>query len=170
MLCAQSFSSVRLFKTHGLGLTRLLCPWNFPDKNTRVGCHFLFQGIFPNQGSNPSLLQKSSALASRFFTAAPSGSFPMSQLFISGGQSIGASASASVLPVTIQGWFPLRLTGLISLQSKRLASLLQHQSLKVSILWHSAFFMVQFSNDYWKNHSFSSVCWQTDISPFTYIA
>ena len=36
--------------------TRLLCPWHFPDKNTRVGCHFLLQGIFPNQGLNPHLL------------------------------------------------------------------------------------------------------------------
>ena len=44
-------------------------------------------------------------------------SFPVSQLFTSGGQRTGASASASVLPVNIQGWFPLRLTGLISLQS-----------------------------------------------------
>ena len=44
-----------------------------------------------------------------------SGRFPMSWLFASGGQSIGASASASVLPMSIQGWFPLRLTGLISL-------------------------------------------------------
>ena len=44
-----------------------------------------------------------------------SGSFPMSWLFSSGGQSIGASVSASVLPVNVQGWFPLRLTGLISL-------------------------------------------------------
>ena len=48
-----------------------------------------------------------------------SGSFPMSQLFISGDQSIGASASASVLPMNIQDWFPLRLTRLIPLQSER---------------------------------------------------
>ena len=47
-----------------------------------------------------------------------SGSFPMSQLFTSGGQSIGASASASVLPMNIHDWFPLGLTDLISLQSK----------------------------------------------------
>ena len=46
-----------------------------------------------------------------------SGSFPMSQLFASGGQSIGVPASASVLPMNIQDWFPLGLTGLISLQS-----------------------------------------------------
>ena len=50
-----------------------------------------------------------------------SGSFPMSQLFASGIQTTGASASASVLPMNIQGWFPLRLTGLISLQSKGLS-------------------------------------------------
>ena len=47
-----------------------------------------------------------------------SGSFPMSQFFASGGQSIGALASASALPMDIQGWGPLGLTGLISLQSK----------------------------------------------------
>ena len=50
-----------------------------------------------------------------------SGSFPMSWLFTSGGQSSGASASTSVLPMNIQGLFPLRLTGLISLQSKGLS-------------------------------------------------
>ena len=50
-----------------------------------------------------------------------SGSFPMSQFFASGGQSIGVSASAPVLPKTIQDWFPLGWTGLISLQSKGLS-------------------------------------------------
>ena len=50
-----------------------------------------------------------------------SGSFPMSTLFVSSGQSIGASASASVLPMNMQGWFPLGLTGWISLQSKGLS-------------------------------------------------
>ena len=53
-----------------------------------------------------------------FFSFDPaSGSFPVNQLFKSGGQSVGASASASLLPMNIQGWFPLGLTGLISLQS-----------------------------------------------------
>ena len=50
-----------------------------------------------------------------------SGSFPMSQFFSSGGQSIGVSASTSVLPMNIQHWFPSRLTGLISLRSKGLS-------------------------------------------------
>ena len=77
-----------------------------------------------------------------------SGSFPVSQLFESGGQSIGASALASVLPKCIQGWFPLGLISLISLQSKGLSSLLQHHSSKASILCCSAFFMVQLSHPY----------------------
>ena len=57
----------------------------------------------------------------------------MSQLFASDGQSIGVSASPSVLPMNIQGWFPLGLTGLISLQSKGLSRLSQHSS-KASVL------------------------------------
>ena len=68
-----------------------------------------------------------------------SGSFPVSQFFRSGGQSIGASAS--VLPMNIQNWFPLGLTSLISLQSKGLSNLLQHHSLKASVLRHSAFLL-----------------------------
>ena len=52
------------------------------------------------------------------------------------------------LPKNIQGWFSLALTGLISLLSKGLSTLLQHHSLKASILWHSPFFMVQFSQLY----------------------
>ena len=55
-----------------------------------------------------------------------SGSFPVSQFFESGGQSIGASASASVLPMNIQDWFPLGLTGWISLQSNGLSRIFFH--------------------------------------------
>ena len=76
-----------------------------------------------------------------------SGSSPMTQFFTWGGQSIGASASASVLPKNIQGCFPLRLTSLISSQSKGLLkSLLQHHSSKASVLRCSAFFIVQLSH------------------------
>ena len=71
-----------------------------------------------------------------------SGSFPVSQFFPSGGQSIGASASASVLAMDIQDWFPLGWTGLISLQSKGL------YSSKASIFWPSAFFRIQLSHPY----------------------
>ena len=74
--------------------------------------------------------------------------FSMSQFFRSGGQSIGVWASASVLPMNIQGWFPLGWTGWISLQSKGLSRVLQHHSSKTSILQHSAFFIVQLSRPY----------------------
>ena len=67
-----------------------------------------------------------------------SGTFPMSCLFASDDQNPGASASTSALPVNIQGWSHLKL----------FRSLLQHHSLKASILWHSAFFMVQLSQPY----------------------
>ena len=73
----------------------------------------------------------------------------MSQLFTSGGQSIGASASTSVLPVNTQDWFPLRWTGfdLLAVQGT-LKSLLQHPSSKALILQHSTFFIVQLSHPY----------------------
>ena len=78
-----------------------------------------------------------------------SGSFPVSWFFTSGGQSIGTSASASVLSVDIQNWFPLGLTGLISLLSKKLSRVFSNQkSSKALILWCSVFFMVQLSHPY----------------------
>ena len=73
-------------------------------------------------------------LSSHFQSFPASGSFQMSQLFASGGQSIGVSVPASVFPVNIQDWFPLGWTSWISLQSKGLSSLLQHHSSKTSIL------------------------------------
>ena len=69
------------------------------------------------------------------------------QFFTSGGQSIGASASASILPMNIQDWFSLGLTGLISLPSKGLSRVFSNSS-KASILWYSAFFIVQLSHPY----------------------
>ena len=59
-----------------------------------------------------------------------SGSFQMSQLFTSGGQSIGASASVPVLPMTIQGWFPLGWTGLMSLLSKTLSRVFSNTTVR----------------------------------------
>ena len=68
-----------------------------------------------------------------------SGSFPRSQFFASNGQSIGASASASVLPMNIQDSFPLGWTDWISLQSKGISRVFCNHSSKASILQHSAF-------------------------------
>ena len=73
-----------------------------------------------------------------------SGTFLMSWIFALGGQSIGASASASVLPMNIQDWFPLGLTGLISLESKGLSRVISSTTIwKHQFLQHSDSFMVQ---------------------------
>ena len=77
-----------------------------------------------------------------------SGSFPMSQFFISGGQSFRVSVLASVPPVNIQDWFPLWCTGDLLAVQWTLKSLLQHHSSKASILQCSAFFIVLHSHPY----------------------
>ena len=76
------------------------------------------------------------------------GSFPMSRLFTSSGPSTGVSAS--VLLINIQGWFPSFRVDWFDLLAVRgtLKSLLQHHNSKASVLWHSAFFMVQLSHPY----------------------
>jgi len=87
----------------------------------------------------------------------------MSHLFTSDDQNIGASASASVLPVNIQGLSPLRfLFDLLTVQGT-LSSLLQHSSLKASILWHSAFFIVQLSQPYMTTEKTTSFTIQTFV-------
>ena len=86
-----------------------------------------------------------------------SGSFPMSQLFASGGQSIGVSASTSVLPINIQDWSPLGWTGWIALQSKGLSRVFSsntvqmYQFFDISLLYGPTFTSI---HDYWENHSF----------------
>ena len=88
-----------------------------------------------------------------------------SELTASGGQSTGASVS--VLPMNIQGWFPLGLTGWFSLQSKDLSSLLQHHNSKASfsLLYGPAFTSVL---DYCKSHSsdYMDLCQQSDVFAF----
>ena len=136
---SRSVTSDSLWR-HGLLYARLPCPSPTPGVHSNSGplswwCH---------PAISSSVVPFSSYLQS--FPA--SGSFPMSQFFASSGLHIGTSASASVLPINIQDWFPLGLTGWISLQSKGLSSLLQHHSSKASILWCSAFFIVQLSHLY----------------------
>ena len=76
-------------------------------------------------------------------------SFQMSQLFASGSQNIGVSASTLVLPMNTQDWFSFRMDwlDLFAVQGT-LKSLLQHHSSKASIIWHSAFFIVQLLHPY----------------------
>ena len=100
---------------HGLQHTRLPCPSPISGaySNSCPSCQWCHPTI------SSSLIPFSSHLQS--FPA--SGSFPMSQFFASGGQSIAASASASVLPINIQDWFPLGWTGWNSSQLKGLSRL-----------------------------------------------
>ena len=93
--------------------------------------------------SSSSLIPFSSHLQS--FPA--SGYFPMSQFFASGGQSIGISALASVLPMNTPDWFPLGWTGWISLQSKWLSTVFSNSS-KTSIFQQSSFFIIQLWHPY----------------------
>ena len=126
---------------HGLQHARLPCPSPTPRAYSNScplswWCH-------------PTISSSVVPFSSCFQSFPASRSFPMSQFFTSGGQSIGVSASASVLLMNIQDWFPLGWTGWISLLSKGLSkSLLQHHSSEASILWHSVFFIVQLSHLY----------------------
>ena len=98
---------------HGLQHTRLSCP-SLTPKAYSNSCPL-------SQWCHPTISSSVIPFSSRLQSFPASGSFPMSQLFASGGQNIGVSASASVLSMNIQDWFPLRLTDLISLQSKGLS-------------------------------------------------
>ena len=130
---------------------------------TQTHVHCVGDAIQPSQPVGPF----SSCLQS---FPAP-GSFPTSQIFPSGSQIIGVSASASALPMDTQGLFPLGLTGLISLLSKGLSRVFSSTT-----MWKHQFFSAQPSlwkaltsvYDYWRNHSFPyrDHCWQSDVSAF----
>ena len=130
-------NSLRL---HGQQHTRLPCPSSTPRVYLNScplswWCHpTISSSIFP--------------FSTSFQSFPASGSFPRSQFFSSGGQSIGVSASASVLPMNIQDKFPLGLTDGSPCIQGTVKSLLQHHSSKASILQRSAFFIVQLSHPY----------------------
>ena len=150
---------------HGLQHTRLLCP-------------SLSQSLLKLMSSE--LMMPSNYLILHcplLLLPSASGSFTTSWLLASGGQNIEASASASVLPVNIQSWFPLGLTDLISSQSKGLSRVFsrttvrKHQLLEstsssvLSLLHHPT---LTSTHNYQKNHSFdyTDLCQQRDISDF----
>ena len=95
-------------------------------QHTRPSCPSPTPGVYSNSCSSsrwchPTVSSSVVPFSFHLQSFPALGSFHMNQFFTSGGQSIGVSASASVLPVNIQDWFPLELTGLISLQSKGLS-------------------------------------------------
>ena len=121
---------------HGLQLARLPCPSPTP----RAYSNLCPSSQWWHPTISSSVIPFSPSL--KFFPA--SGSFPMSQFFTCGGQRIGVSASASVLPMNIQDWFPLRLTSLISLKSKGLSKVFSN----ITVQKHQ-FFVTQLS--LWSN-------------------
>ena len=129
--------------------------WTHGPQHARLPCPSLSPGVCSNscplsQWCHPTI--SSSVIPFSCPQSSPaSESFLMNQLYMSGRQSTGASASAPVLSMNIQGWFPRGLTVLNSLLSKKggtLKCLLQHHSMKASILWHSTLFKVQLSHLY----------------------
>ena len=124
---------------HGLQHTRLPCPTPSP-RACLNSCLFSWW-CHPTISS--SVIPFSSCL--QFCPA--SRSFPVSQFFISGGQSIGVSVSASVLPMNIQDWFPLGLTGLISLQSKGLSRVFSNITVQKHQFFDTGLFL--WSNSQW---------------------
>ena len=131
-------------RPHGLQHTRLPCPSLCP-RVCSDSCPL-------SRRSQPTISSSVSPFSSCPQSFPTSRSFPMSWLLASGGQIIGASASASVLPTNIQGWFPLWLTGLISFLSKGLSRVFSNttvesiSSLVLSLLYGPTFTSV---HDYW---------------------
>ena len=118
----QSLSHVQLFATHELQHTRPPCPSPPPR-------------VHPNpcplsRWCHPTIVSSVIPFSSCPQSFPASGSFPMSQLFTSAGQSIGVSSSTSVLPVNTQDWSPLWWTGWISLQSKGLSRVFSNTSVQ----------------------------------------
>ena len=128
--------------------------WPHEPQHTRAPCPSPPPGVHPtpcpsSQWCHPTISSSVVPFSSHLPSFPASGSFQMSQFFTSGGQSIGVSASASVLPMNIQDSFPLWLTGWVSLQSKGLWRVFSNTtSTKASILQCSAFFIVQLSHPY----------------------
>ena len=112
-------------------------------QHARLPCPSLSLGVCSNscplsQWCHPAISSSVSPFSSCLRSFPSSASFPMSQLFISGDQSIGASALASVLSMNFQDWFPLGWTGWISLQSKGLWRVFSSTTVWKASIWFSA--------------------------------
>ena len=136
----QSLSPVQLFMT----------PWPAAHQASLsfTNSRSLLKQCPSSRWCHPTISSSVGPLSSHIQPFPASGSFQMSQFFPSSGQSIGVSTSTSVLAMNIQDWFPLGWTDRISLQSRGTFKSLQHHSSKVSILWCSAFFIIQLSHPY----------------------
>ena len=143
-------------RPHGLQHARPHCPLPSP-------------GVCPSSCPLHQWCQLAISSSDALFSFCPQsfpapGTFPMSRLFTSDDHNTGASFSASVLPTIIQGWFPLRLTGLISLLSKGLSGVFSSTTVwryKFFGVLHSLWSSSQNQRDHWEDHSldYMDVCW-----------
>jgi len=131
-------------RLHGLQHARLPCPSTTPR---------VYSNSWPlSWWCHPTTSSSVAPFFSRLQSFSASGSFQMSQFFASGGQSIGASASASVLSMNTQNWFPLGWTDWISLLSKRLSRVFSNTTVQKHQLFSAQLFpMVQLSHQYMTN-------------------
>ena len=141
----------------------------------QLSCPSLSPGVCSNSCALSQWYHPTISFSAALFSFCPqsflaSGSLPMSQLFTSDGQSTGASASASVLPMNTQGCSPLGLTGLISLLSKRLSGVFSSTTKSISFSVLSLLYGPPLTSihDYWKNHSvdYIDLCWKSDYLCF----
>ena len=149
---------------HGLQHARLPCPSPSPE---------ICPSLSPlHQWGHPAISSSDTLFPFCLQSFPQSGTFPANlMLFSSDDQNTGASASASVLPMSIQGWFPLRLIGLISLlyrdfQESSLAPQFEGiNSLELCLLYGPALRTIQ---DHQEDHSldYSNLCWQSNVSAF----
>ena len=124
-----------------------------------------------SQWCHPTISSSVFPFSSRLQSFPASGSFPMSLFFTSGGQSIGVSASASVLPMNIQDWFPLGWLiryPCSSRDSQESSPTPQFKSISSSALSFLYSPTLMSIHDYWKNQSFDwmDLCWQSNVSAF----
>ena len=134
--------------------------WPHELQHARPPCPSPTPGVYPNSCASSRWCHPTISSSVVPFSSCPqfcpaSGSSQMSQLFTSGGQSIGVPALASVLPMNIQDWSPLGWTGGSPCCPRDSQESIKHHSSKASILWCSAFFIVQLSRLYMttgKNH------------------
>ena len=137
-------------RPHGLQHARLPCPSPTPRACSN-SCP-------SSQWWHPTILSSIIPFSSCLQSFPVSGSFPMSQFFTAGGQSL--EASASVLPMNIQDWFPLGLTVWTPYSprdSQESSPAIQFKSINSSVLSHLYSSTLTFIYDYWKNHQFSSI-------------
>ena len=135
--------------------------WQHWLQHARLPCSSQSPGAYSNscplsQWCHPTISSSVISFSSCLKSFPAPGSFPGSQFFTIGGQSIGVSASTSVLPMNPRDWFPLGLTDWISLQSKGLSrvfsnnTVLKHQFSVLSFLYSPTLTSI---HDHWKNHS-----------------